>query len=70
MRMVPSNAEDWLTVKQAVAYCGISDTTLRRLRAEGKGPRYTVLTHWVLYRKSDIDEWIESRTVETKDTKL
>lgn len=40
--------------------------TLARWRHEGKGPSYTKSGSRVLYRGSDVLEWLSSKRIETK----
>jgi predicted site-specific integrase-resolvase len=37
----------------------ISERTLERWRVEGCGPPYTKAVRKVLYRQSDVDEWLD-----------
>jgi excisionase family DNA binding protein len=47
---------------EAAQYAGVSPATLRLWRAQAKGPRfYRAGERLIRYRKSDLDEWIESR---------
>ena len=41
--------------------------TLARWRFERKGPRYVKVGSKVLYRGEDLNRWVESRLVETKE---
>ncbi len=49
----------FLNAKEAFAYVGISAKTLNRMRAPGKGPRYTKRGRRVIYDVVDLDEWME-----------
>ncbi|WP_018952492.1 helix-turn-helix transcriptional regulator [Thioalkalivibrio sulfidiphilus] len=44
-------------------YIHTSPRTLIRWRNEGKGPPYIKAGHRVLYRKRDVDAWLEGRKV-------
>src|SRR3954452_19090985 len=58
----------WVSDTVAQHVTGIPRATLRRLRHEGRGPRY-VKTGWsVRYKIAWLLEYIEQRTVETRDT--
>lgn len=46
---------------------GWSASTLRRWRCEGIGPRFIRDGRMVFYRRSDIDAYISSRVVLTRD---
>lgn len=48
--------------KAASAYCGLSEATMQRLHTEGGGPQAVHISkRRVLYRREDLDAWIESR---------
>jgi predicted DNA-binding transcriptional regulator AlpA len=56
-----------LTRAQAAARLGLSPKTLKRYASEGRGPRYCRtgdVRGRVMYRVSDIAEWLEQRRVE------
>lgn len=36
----------------------ISVRTLRRMRAEGRGPKFSFIGRQVRYRADDLDEWV------------
>jgi predicted DNA-binding transcriptional regulator AlpA len=44
---------------------GPSIPTQERWRQQGTGPKYIKLGGRVRYRRSDIEEWLDSRTVDT-----
>lgn len=50
-----------LNTLEAAAYVRLSKPTLDRLRITGEGPVYIQLGRAVRYRKTDLDEWLESR---------
>jgi len=52
---------DILKTKEAAEYVRLGKPTLERFRITGGGPRYCKLGGAVRYRKSDLDEWLESR---------
>jgi len=54
-----------LTQRQAALALCLSERTLERLRAEGFGPCFVKLRRRVLYRESDISEWIAARVVKS-----
>lgn len=41
----------------------LSRRTLERLRAAGTGPRFAKLGRRVFYRRSDLEDWIESSLI-------
>ena len=50
-----------LNSAEAAEYVGLTNTNLRQLRFRGEGPDYYKPTERVvLYRKSDLDKWLES----------
>ena len=51
-----------LTVPQAAEYLRVSKNYLDKLRVSGRGPAFVRLgRRKVLYRKSDLDEWVGER---------
>ena len=48
----------YFNAKEAAAYLGLSAKTLNRMRAPGKGPRYTKRGRRVIYDVVDLDEWM------------
>lgn len=52
------NAGSVVDVLAAAELCGLSVSTLNKLRLAGGGPRYAKLGRAVRYRVSDIDAWI------------
>ena len=63
---LPSIMPKVLTAKVAARFVGLSESTLAKLRLNGNGPLYCKLGRRVLYRPSDLEQWLESRT--TRDT--
>jgi hypothetical protein len=67
---VPFKADDdrpRMTTKEAAAYLGCKASSLRTGRSRSWGPAfYRGVAKEVLYKKSDLDAWIESRRVEPK----
>jgi predicted DNA-binding transcriptional regulator AlpA len=55
-----------VTAKVAARYVGLAESTLAKLRLNGHGPIYCKLGRRVVYRPTDLDKWLESRT--TRDT--
>ena len=52
--------------REAARLVGLSDSTLAKLRLNGNGPTYCKLGRRVVYRPSDLEQWLQSRT--TRDT--
>ena len=44
--------------KEAADYIRLSPRTLQRHRQQGTGPLFTKAGHRVLYRQSDLDDWL------------
>ena len=55
-----------LDARDAARFVGLSDSTLAKLRLNGNGPVYCKLGRRVVYRPSDLEQWLQSRT--TRDT--
>ncbi|ODA66048.1 Helix-turn-helix domain protein [Methyloligella halotolerans] len=62
-------AENWENRKtspymrpaEAAEYVRLSVSTLAQMRVEQRGPKYFKAGGRVLYRLSDLEEWVESR---------
>ncbi len=52
-----------LTRRQAAEFLGLKPQTLEVWAAKRTGPPFVRVGGVVRYRQSDLDEWIESRTV-------
>jgi predicted DNA-binding transcriptional regulator AlpA len=49
--------------KEAAELIGLAPQTLRKMRMEGRGPRFVRLTaNVVVYAESALREWLEQRT--------
>jgi predicted DNA-binding transcriptional regulator AlpA len=51
-----------LTTREAARIVGLSDSTLAKLRLNGNGPVYCKLGRRVVYRLSDLEQWLQSKT--------
>jgi predicted DNA-binding transcriptional regulator AlpA len=52
-----------LNTDQAARYVNMSRQAMSDMRHRGQGPRYSKLSaRAVRYRRSDLDEWIESKS--------
>ena len=49
---------NYLNVRQAADFIGISKSSLDKQRLSGKGPRYLRVGSRILYRRDDIDAWL------------
>lgn len=52
-----------IRVREAADYVGLSKSTLDKLRCYGTGPGYFKLGRAVVYRKSDLDDWVAEHGV-------
>ena len=52
--------------REAARIVGLSESTMAKLRLNGNGPLYCKLGRRVVYRTSDLEQWLQSRT--TRDT--
>jgi len=55
-----------VAASEAARLVGLSTSTLAKLRLNGNGPVYCKLGRRVLYRPTDLEEWLQSRI--TRDT--
>jgi len=58
---LPSFFPGYLTTFQAASYLGVSHQYLEIGRCKGDGPPFIKLSRLVRYKKSDLDQWMESR---------
>ena len=52
---------DLMTTTEAAEYVGLSPRTLERYRVTGEGPKFLKVGRRVLYRRSDLDGWLENK---------
>jgi predicted DNA-binding transcriptional regulator AlpA len=50
-----------LTAPQAASVLGLAPSTLAKLRLTGNGPTYCKLGRRVVYRRVDLEAWLETR---------
>lgn len=50
---------------RAAEYLSVTEQYLRRLRHEGKGPRYAKLGRRAVYRVEDLEAYVNDRLVST-----
>lgn len=50
---------DNLRSSQAADFLGLSASTLAKKRVSGTGPRYGKLGRTVVYRRSDLEAWVQ-----------
>ena len=59
-----------LSPKQVEDVYGLKPNHLAQLRYQDTGPRYIQATpRTVMYRRSDIENWLSANTVDTEDSK-
>ena len=59
--MGPNTVPPWLTPKEAARHVGLHPDTLRRLRREGRGPRFSrVGRRLIRYSLDALNEWLTS----------
>ena len=61
------NLPDNLRPRDAARYLGVSTSLLAKLRMREKrdcGPRFVKLSGCVIYRRSDLDAWLERNATE------
>jgi predicted DNA-binding transcriptional regulator AlpA len=68
LRHVNDERKRYVREKEAAQYMGVSVSALRswRIKRSNNGPPYTRLGRMVLYRVSEIDEHMQTRTVEKR----
>ncbi|MCH7502420.1 MAG: helix-turn-helix domain-containing protein [Proteobacteria bacterium] len=60
------NTSDPLLCRRTVAeYLGVKLVTLEKWAQLGTGPKYIKVGRLPRYRKSDLDRWLNERTIET-----
>lgn len=65
----PTEVLDRMNTQRAADYLGLRPTTLNNWRIAGKGPRFMRIGSRVVYRQADLDAYLETRTVETTDSR-
>lgn len=60
---------DRMRVDAAASYLGLSESTLNKMRGEGRGPRFIRLGGRCFYRREDLDAYVEQGVVETADSR-
>jgi predicted DNA-binding transcriptional regulator AlpA len=66
------NAEPLMSTIEAGEYVGLAEQTMRAKRSRGDSPLFVVVSrNRILYRRSDLDEWIAARVAKnTADARL
>lgn len=63
-------ASEYLRPSAASQYTGVSESTLAKLRMRNKraeGPQFAKLSGCIIYRRADLDHWIENHFVDLKN---
>lgn len=61
---------NYYTTDQAAGYMKLAASTLTKKRLYGDGPTYSKIGRRVVYKRADLDAWLEScRRTSTSDTK-
>jgi excisionase family DNA binding protein len=53
------------TTPEAAAYLGLAVSTLNKWRCYGSGPKFLKLGRSVRYRRSELDQFVETRMLDT-----
>lgn len=61
--------DELLQTAEAAPEINMSAFWLHKERSQGRGPRYIRIGRKVFYRRSDLQEWLEQRYVETQETR-
>lgn len=59
---------DWLTEQDVADMLGVATATLACWRCQKKGPAYSKRGRVIMYRRSNVDEWIRRGSVMTEDS--
>ena len=51
-----------LRAEQVAAFTGLSASYLAKLRCTGEGPPFKKIGRAVIYRQSDVEDWLESHS--------
>lgn len=54
---------EWLRPRQAARYLGVSSSSLAKWRCSGSGPAFSRAGRAIRYRRTELDAYLESRTV-------
>lgn len=52
-----------LSTAETAIYTGLAVPTLKKYRTQGTGPRYTSIGSKIMYRPSDLDEYIAKHLI-------
>ena len=60
---------DRMNTQQAAAHLGLAQSTVEKMRHEGRGPRFLKIGGKVVYRRRDLDSYLDACAIETQDTR-
>ena len=60
-RQMTTNNHNTLPAREAAKTLGLASSTLAKLRLSGNGPVYCKLGRRVVYRREDLEAWLETR---------
>lgn len=63
------SAPETMNEAEAAEFLRMSANTLRNYRVEKRGPKYCKNGSRVIYRRSDLESWLESQSVHTIDSR-
>jgi predicted DNA-binding transcriptional regulator AlpA len=61
----PAGEREWLRAVEITKDYPISLSLLDKMRAEGDGPRFFQRGRVIMYRRSDVEAWVESHMSNT-----
>jgi hypothetical protein len=64
---LPASQREWLRTAELTREYPISSSLLERMRRDGAGPPYFRHGRVVLYRRSDVEAWLEGNLTRTGD---
>lgn len=54
---------EWLSAREAAEYTGLGFSTMAKLRLQGGSAPFSKVGEKVLYKRVDLDAWLESKRV-------
>lgn len=67
MTQVAANARELMDEAALSAFVGVTMKTLQKWRWQRTGPAFVKMGRLIRYRRADVDAWLESRLVATRD---
>jgi len=64
--LLRAEGDQWLCTKEVAAYTGLSASFFEQRRIYGGGPTFYRIGRKILYKKQDVDLWLEARRCEPK----